>query len=96
MKKIEEFFSKDFDRTFLARIHRITSHTQLANISPFLFRLKQYYNNNKSSLPAQLWLVKHMHEFIQQRFIDINKKQSVDDLLQLMIDAVHSDKVRIN
>jgi hypothetical protein len=93
MKKIEEFFSKDFERTFLAKIHRITSHTQLAHICSFVFRLKQFFESKNSSLPPQLWLVAHMNEFIQQRFIDINKKKSVDDLLQLMIDSVHSDKV---
>jgi hypothetical protein len=93
MKKIEEFFSNDFERTFLAKMHRITSHTQLANVSSFLFRLKQFCKSKKSSLPAQLWLVGHMHEFIQQRFIDINQKKPADDLLQLMIDSVHSDKV---
>jgi hypothetical protein len=37
----------------------------------------------------------HMNEFIQQRYIDINKKRSVDDLLQLMIDAIHSGEVWI-
>jgi len=93
MKKIEEFFSNNFEHTFLAKIHRITSHTQLANISSVLFRLKQVCKSKNSSLPAQFWLVEHMHEFIQQRFIDINQKKSVDDILQLMIDSVHSDKV---
>ncbi len=93
MKKIEEFFSNNFERTFLAKMHRITSHTQLANISSLLFRLKQFFKSKNSSLPAHLWLMGHMHEFIQQRFIDINHTKSADDLLQLMIDSVHSDKV---
>jgi cytochrome P450 len=92
MKKVEEFFSKNFERTFLAKIHRITPHIQLANLCSFLFRLKQSCRRNNSSLPAHLWLIEHMHEFIQQRFIDLNQKKSVDDLLQLMIDAVHSEK----
>jgi hypothetical protein len=96
MKKIEEFFSNDFERTFLGKLHRITSHTQLANLCSFLFRLKQSFRSKNSSIPAQIWLVGHMHEFIQQRYIDINQKKSVDDLLQLMIDAVHSDKVSID
>jgi hypothetical protein len=95
MKKIEELFANDFERTFLAKIHRITSHTQLANMCSFIFRLKQFFKTKNSCLPANLWLIEHMHEFIQQRYIDINKKKSIDDLLQLMIDAVHSDKVRI-
>jgi len=93
MKKIEEFFSNDLERTLLAKIHRITSHTQLAYVFSFLFRLKQFCKSQNSSLPAHLWLMGHMNEFIQQRFIDINQKKSADDLLQLMIDSVHSDKV---
>ncbi len=93
MKKIEEFFSNDLERTLLAKIHRITSHTQLAYVFSFLFRLKQFCKSQNSSLPAHLWLMRHMHEFIQQRFIDINQKKAADDLLQLMIDSVHLDKV---
>ena len=93
MRKVEEFFSKNFERTFLAKMHRITPHIQLANLCSFIFRMKQSYQKNNSSLPAHLWLMEHMHEFIQQRFVDLNHNKSADDLLQLMIDAVHSDKV---
>ena len=95
MKKIEELFGNDFERTFLAKIHRIASHTLLANIPSLIFRLKQFFKTKNSLLPANLWLIEHMHEFIQQRYIDMNKKKSIDDLLQIMIDALHSDKVRI-
>lgn len=93
MKKIEEFFSKNFERTLLAKMHRISPHIQLAKMCSYILRLKQFLNNNKTSLPPQIWLVEHMREFIQQRFIDIDQKKSSDDLLQLMIDAVQSDKV---
>ena len=95
MKKVEEFFANDFERTFLAKLHRITPHIQLANLCSFLFRMKQACRRTDSSLPAHLWLVEHMHEFIQQRFINIDQKKSVDDLLQLMIDTIHSEKVSI-
>ena len=95
MQKVKEFFSKNFERTFLAKMHRITPHVQFANLCSFLFHLKQSCTNNDASLPAQLWLIGHMHEFIQQRFVDLKQKRSVDDLLQLMIDAVQSDKVFI-
>jgi hypothetical protein len=94
MRKIEELFAKDSERTFLAKIHRITSHTQLTNLCPMIFRLEQFFKSKNSLIPANLWLMGHMHEFIQQRFVEMNTKKSVDDLLQLMIDAVHSDKVR--
>ena len=93
MNKVEEFFANDFERTFLAKLHRITPHRLLANLCSFLFRLKQNFQRSDSSLPPHLWLMGHMHEFIQQRFIDHDQKKSVDDLLQLMIDAIHSDKV---
>lgn len=93
MRKVEEFFAKDFERTLLAKLHRITPHRQLANLCSVVFRLKQNFQRSDSSLPPHLWLIGHMDEFIQQRFIDIKQKKSVDDLLQLMIDAIHSDKV---
>jgi hypothetical protein len=93
MKKIEEFFHHDFERSYLGKMHRITSHTPLANVCSVIFRLKQYFTSKNSLLPANLWLVGHMHEFIQQRLVTMNKEKSVDDLLQLMMDAVHSDKV---
>lgn len=92
MQKVEEFFSKNFERTLLARIHRISPHIQLAKICSYLLQLKQFFQK-KTSTPAQLWLIEHMHEFVQQRFINIEKKKTTDDLLQLMIDAVHSNKV---
>ncbi|CAF0846572.1 unnamed protein product [Adineta steineri] len=93
MKKVEELFAKDSERAFLAKIHRITAHTLLTNICPIIFRLKRYFRTKNSPIQANLWLMEHMHEFIQQRSIDEDhQKKSIDDLLQLMIDAVHSNK----
>ena len=87
-------FSKDFERSFLAKLHRISPHLQLAKLCTYVLRFKQFYNKNNSSLPAHLWLVGHMHEFVQQRFSDEDqKKKPTDDLFQLMLDAVQSDEV---
>ncbi|CAF3981022.1 unnamed protein product [Rotaria sordida] len=95
MKKVVELFQHDFERTCLGKIHRATSHTLLANVWAFIYRLEQFFKGKNSSLPAGIWLRKHMYEFIQQRYIDLNKKKSVEDFVQLMIDAVHSDKEQL-
>jgi hypothetical protein len=95
MKKITEFFSNDFERSYLGKMHRASSHTRLANVCAAIFRLKRYFESKNSLLPPGLWLMGHMHEFVQQRYVDMSKEKSVDDLLQLMLDAVHSDKVLI-
>jgi hypothetical protein len=95
MKKAEEFFANDFERTYIGKMHRVLSHTPLETICSLIYRVQQFFINRKASIPAHLWLIGHMHEFIQQRYIDINEKKSVDDLLQLMIDAIDSNEVRI-
>ncbi|UJR16556.1 hypothetical protein I4U23_003457 [Adineta vaga] len=92
MKKVEELFAKNAEYTVLAKMHRITSHTILGSICVILFQLKRFFTKNESSIQANIWLMEHMHDFIQQRFIDIKSQKPTDDLLQLMIDAVHSDK----
>ena len=95
MKKVEELFRHDFERTRLGKIHRATSNTLLANLWVFIYRLQQSFKSKNTSLPAGIWLRTHMYEFIQQRHIDLNKRKSVEDFVQLMIDAVNSDKVYI-
>ena len=91
-KKIEELFAKDFERTTLARFHRALNETPIASLCSFLFRFKRLLLGSKLSLPASLWLMGHMNQFVEQR-ITKNSEEKVNDLLQLMIDAFHSDKV---
>lgn len=92
--KIEELFAKDFERTNLGRMYRIFANTPFAKVFPFLFRVKSYFLDANSDLPANLWLMKNMGQFIEQR-IEQNSTNVPNDLLQLMIDAFHSQKVRI-
>ncbi|CAF3944887.1 unnamed protein product [Adineta steineri] len=96
MKKIEELFAKDFERTNLGKIHRIISHTRLARICSLLYQLKQFFHCQTSSLPANFWLIENMQKFIQQRVIELDNKKRVDDFIQLMIDAVHSEKGQLS
>jgi len=94
MKKIEEFFSFNFERTFLARIHRILPWKQVAYVYSYLFRLKEFYLQNQStSNSAQIWLLKNMNQFVQQRF---TKSQNANDFFQLMIDATRSDNEHLS
>ena len=100
MDKVEEFFAKDFERTPLAKIHRILSDPRLAYLCSIVFRMKRLMFGTDSSLPANLWLIKHMQNFvrhrIEQRDVDVDDKDNrlTADLLQLMINAVHSKQVR--
>ncbi|CAF3694472.1 unnamed protein product [Rotaria sp. Silwood1] len=96
MKKVQEVLEKDFERSFLARIHRIMPFSFLANICSILFRLQHIFKYEKSSFPANFWLINHMDQFIQQRFVQTNYQESTNDLLQLMIDAVQSDTNKLS
>jgi hypothetical protein len=60
----------------------------LSNLCSFIFHLKHRFQNDKSSLPANLWLIEHMHLFIQQN--------STNNLLQLIIDSLNSHKINFN
>jgi hypothetical protein len=93
MKKAEEVFADDFEVSYLGKMHRTLSYTPLVKICSFIFRIQQFFKNNKASVPAYLWLIGHMQEFIQQRYIDLSKKKSSEDLLQLMIDAIALNEV---
>ncbi|CAF3694253.1 unnamed protein product [Rotaria socialis] len=95
MKKVQEVLGKDFGRSYLARIHRIMSCSFLANLCSFLFRRQYMFEYEKSSLPANFWLINHIHQFIQERF-QKNHQQTTNDLLQLMIDALQSDKNQLS
>lgn len=70
-------------------------HSFLANLCSVLFRLQYFFQDDKNILPANFWLINHMHQFIQQRFIQMNDHETKNDLLQLMIDALQSDKVSL-
>jgi len=93
MRKVGELFAHDSERATLAKPHRLTSHTFLAYVSMILFHVQRLLTTKQSSMPANLWLLEHMHEFIEQRLHDINTNKSADDVIQLMVDAVHSNKV---
>lgn len=93
MNKVQQVLENDFERSYIARIHRIMPHSWLANFCSFLFRLQHLIQNEDSALPANFWLINHMHQFIQQRFTQFNHREKPSDLLQLMIDAVQTGKV---
>ena len=93
MQKAKELFAQDFERTRLAKLHRIMPTTQLASACSYVFRFKRWATSGKASVPASLWLIEHMHQFVQSRFTEINDNKPVVDLLQLMINSVGSDKV---
>ncbi|CAF3641206.1 unnamed protein product [Adineta steineri] len=78
----------DLEYTFLGKIHRIISTTQLANICTYLFCFKQWIY---WGTPTDVWFSEHIHQLVQPRFKQINQEHTLD-LLQLMIDAVHSEK----
>jgi len=86
-------FSKDFERTPLAKMHRLMPNSLLANVCSYLFRLKHFFTRRITTPSAKLWLLEHMHQFVQQRLTETNNNKSTVDLLQLMIDAVDSEKV---
>ncbi|CAF1044944.1 unnamed protein product [Adineta steineri] len=88
LKKMKEMSDNDLEYTFLGKIHRIISTTQLANICTYLFRFKQWIN---WGTPTDVWFSEHIHQLVQPRFKQINQEHTLD-LLQLMIDAVHSEK----
>ncbi|CAF3885510.1 unnamed protein product, partial [Rotaria magnacalcarata] len=96
MKKVQEVLEKDFERSYLARIHRIMPRSFLANLCSFLFRLQYMFEYEKSSLPANFLLINHMHQFIQERFQKKKHQQTRNDLLQLRIDALRSDKNQLS
>ena len=93
MQKVAEMFAKNAELTLLARIHRVTSHTIFGDMCALLFKLNRLITMNDSQLQANIWLLEHMKEFVQQRFDKNPKHESTNDLLQLMMNAVHSDKV---
>lgn len=95
MKKVQEILENDFERSYLARIHRVMPFSFLASFCSFLFRLQHLFQNENSSLPANFWLIDHMYQFIQQRFKQNDHQETKHDLLQLMIDAVQVDKVSL-
>ena len=95
MKKIGEYLQMISNVSFLGKMHRIAPYSQLENICSYIYHLIQFFKSNKSVQPARFWLTAHMHEFIKQKLTDMDKNEPVDNLLQLMINAVHSDKVRI-
>ena len=101
MNKIEELFANDFERTSIAKIHRILSNSPLASLCPSIYRFIHFIENLlpncKSTIPAHLWLFTHMEEFIQLRTTtETHPTEPINDLLQLMIEAFHSNKVHLN
>ncbi|CAF1078540.1 unnamed protein product [Adineta ricciae] len=92
MKKVAEMFAKNHELTLLPRMYRVTSHTVFGGICVLLFKLKRLITTNESKLQANVWLLEHMNEFVQQRFNKTETHKPTSDLLQLMMNAVHSDK----
>jgi hypothetical protein len=92
MTKIEALFAHDFERTPWAKMHRILSNTLAAHLCALAYRLKRRLFSSSESLPASHWLLEHMQEFVQQRLVHADEAPGTD-LLQLMINAFHNDRV---
>jgi hypothetical protein len=85
---MKEMSDNDLEYTRLGKIHRSMSINPLANICVYLFHLKRWTN---WATPTDVWFSEHIHQLVEPRFKQINKGKTTVDLLQLMIDAVHSD-----
>jgi hypothetical protein len=93
LQKMKEMSNNDLEHTRLGQIHRIIPTTLLANICVYLFNLKRWIN---WGTPTDVWFSEHIHQLVEPRFKEINRQQTTVDLLQLMIEAVHSgDKVSV-
>jgi hypothetical protein len=88
LQKMKEMSDNDLEYTRLAQLHRIMPTTLLANICAYLFHLKRWTN---WGTPTDVWFSEHIHQLVEPRFKEINRQQTPVDLLQLMIEAVHSD-----
>jgi hypothetical protein len=89
LQKMKEMFDNDVERTRLAKIHRIIPINQLASLCVYVFHFKRWAN---LGTPSDFWLSEHIH---QLRFEVINKEKTRVDLIQLLIDAGHSNEVSI-
>ena len=88
LQKLKEMSDNDLEYTRLAQIHRIAPNALFANLCACLFHLQQWTN---WGIPTDVWFSEHIYQLVEPRFQKINSKQTPIDVLQLMIEAVHSD-----